>query len=198
MRHNPAAGAIVIMAHAASKCMALLRPVGELTEQGSPAFEAALPILSQLLKAEMTGREVRSPVHQLKAARFPNYHRRTRHRPRTGEASGQGRADRSPARALRPRHPRRTRLLAVQRLRRSLALPPVEQALRAHQRHHHDQSQLWRMADRLRRREDDNAARPTHSSLPHLETGNDSFRFKSSSAKVAKPANEKPRNLTNA
>jgi len=31
-----------------------------------------------------------------------------------------------------------------------------------------------------------------------LETGNDSFRFKSSSAKVAKPANEKPRNLTNA
>jgi DNA replication protein DnaC len=31
-----------------------------------------------------------------------------------------------------------------------------------------------------------------------LETGNDSFRFKSSSAKAAKPANEKSRNLTNA
>ena len=77
--------------------------------------------------------------------------RRTRQRPRTGEASGQGRADRSAAPALRPRHPRRTRLLAVQRLRRTLALPPVEQALRAHQRHHHDQSYLWRMADRLRR-----------------------------------------------
>ena len=30
-----------------------------------------------------------------------------------------------------------------------------------------------------------------------LETGNDSFRFKSSSAKAAKPAKEKPRNLTN-
>ena len=31
-----------------------------------------------------------------------------------------------------------------------------------------------------------------------LETGNDSFRFKNSSAKTAKPAKEKPRNLTNA
>ena len=31
-----------------------------------------------------------------------------------------------------------------------------------------------------------------------LETGNDSFRFKNSSAKAAKPAKEKSRNLTNA
>jgi DNA replication protein DnaC len=31
-----------------------------------------------------------------------------------------------------------------------------------------------------------------------LETGNDSVRFKNSSATVAKPAKEKPRNLTNA
>src|SRR6202034_3046197 len=31
-----------------------------------------------------------------------------------------------------------------------------------------------------------------------LEIGNDSFRFKNSSAKAAKPAKEKPRNLTNA
>jgi hypothetical protein len=31
-----------------------------------------------------------------------------------------------------------------------------------------------------------------------LETGNDSFRFKNSSAKAAKPAKEKPRDLTNA
>ena len=31
-----------------------------------------------------------------------------------------------------------------------------------------------------------------------LETGNDSFRFKNSSAKDAKPAKDKPRNLTNA
>jgi IstB-like ATP binding protein len=31
-----------------------------------------------------------------------------------------------------------------------------------------------------------------------LETGNDSFRFKNSSAKASKPPKEKPRNLTNA
>jgi DNA replication protein DnaC len=31
-----------------------------------------------------------------------------------------------------------------------------------------------------------------------LETGNDSFRFKNSSAKASKPTKEKPRNLTNA
>jgi DnaJ-domain-containing protein 1 len=31
-----------------------------------------------------------------------------------------------------------------------------------------------------------------------LETGNDSFRFKNSSAKAAKPAREKSRTLTNA
>ena len=31
-----------------------------------------------------------------------------------------------------------------------------------------------------------------------LETGNDSFRFKNSSAKAAEPAKEKPQNLTNA
>jgi hypothetical protein len=42
---------------------------GELTEQGSPAFEAALPILSQLLKAETADREVRC-THTTWAARF--------------------------------------------------------------------------------------------------------------------------------
>ena len=64
--HNPAAGAIIIMAHAASKCTAWLRRIGELTEQGSPAFEATLPILSQLLKAETDDREVRSTASQLR------------------------------------------------------------------------------------------------------------------------------------
>src|SRR6202021_2261009 len=51
----------------------MAQAVGELTEQGSPAFEGALPILSQLLKAETADREVRSTAYQLKAARFPNY-----------------------------------------------------------------------------------------------------------------------------
>jgi hypothetical protein len=38
----------------------IVQAVRELTEQGSPAFEAALPILSQLLKAKTAYREVRS------------------------------------------------------------------------------------------------------------------------------------------
>ena len=38
-----------------------------------PAFDAAVPILSQLLKAEMAEREVRSIAYQIKAARFPAY-----------------------------------------------------------------------------------------------------------------------------
>ena len=72
MRHNPAAGAVVIMLRTL-KMHGMAQAVGELTEQGSPAFEAALPILSQLLKAETVDREVRSTAYQLKAARFPNY-----------------------------------------------------------------------------------------------------------------------------
>ena len=72
MRHNPAAGAIVIMLRSL-KMHGMAQAVGELTEQGSPAFEAAVPILSQLLKAETADREVRSTAYQLKAARFPNY-----------------------------------------------------------------------------------------------------------------------------
>ena len=72
MRHNPAAGAIVIMLRSL-KMHGMAQAVGELTEQGSPAFEAALPILSQLLKAETADREVRSTAYQLKAARFPAY-----------------------------------------------------------------------------------------------------------------------------
>src|SRR5579863_3540363 len=65
MRHNPAAGAIVIMLRTL-KMHGMAQAVGELTEQGSPAFEGALPILSQLLKAETADREVRSTANQLK------------------------------------------------------------------------------------------------------------------------------------
>src|SRR6202042_1689955 len=72
MRHNPVAGAVVIMLRTL-KMHGMAQAVGELTEQGSPAFEAAVPILSQLLKAETADREVRSTAYQLKAARFPNY-----------------------------------------------------------------------------------------------------------------------------
>ncbi len=55
------------------KMHGMAQAVSELTEEGSPAFEAALPILSQLLKAETADREVRSIAYQLKSARFPNY-----------------------------------------------------------------------------------------------------------------------------
>ncbi|KQS59423.1 ATP-binding protein [Rhizobium sp. Leaf371] len=72
MRHNPASGAIVIMLRQL-KMHGMAHAVGDLTEQGSPAFEAAIPILSQLLKAETAEREVRSTAYQLKSARFPAY-----------------------------------------------------------------------------------------------------------------------------
>lgn len=55
------------------KMHGMAHAVGDLTEQGSPAFEAAIPILPQLLKAETAEREVRSTAYQLKTARFPAY-----------------------------------------------------------------------------------------------------------------------------
>lgn len=47
--------------------------VGDLIEQGAPAIDAATPILSQMLKAEMAEREVRFIAYHMKAARFPAY-----------------------------------------------------------------------------------------------------------------------------
>jgi DNA replication protein DnaC len=72
MRHDPAAGALVIMLRSL-KMHGMAQAVDELAQQGSPAFEAAIPVLSQLLKAETAEREVRSMAYQLKAARFPAY-----------------------------------------------------------------------------------------------------------------------------
>ena len=72
MRHDPASAAVVIMLRSL-KMYGMAQAVGELTEQGSPAFEAAVPIISQLLKAETAEREVRSITYQIKSARFPAY-----------------------------------------------------------------------------------------------------------------------------
>src|ERR1700712_5256362 len=72
MRHDPAGAAIVIMLRGL-KMYGMAQAVGELMEQGAPAFDAAVPILSQLLKAETAEREVRSIAYQIKAARFPTY-----------------------------------------------------------------------------------------------------------------------------
>ena len=72
MRHDPAGAAIVIMLRSL-KMYGMAQAASELMEQGAPAFEAAVPILSQLLKAETSEREVRSVAYQIKAARFPAY-----------------------------------------------------------------------------------------------------------------------------
>jgi len=72
MRHDPASAAIVIMLRTL-KMYGMAQAVGDLAEQGSPAFDAAVPILSQLLKAETAEREVRSVAYQIKSARFPAY-----------------------------------------------------------------------------------------------------------------------------
>ena len=72
MRHDPASAAIIVMLRGL-KMYGMSQAVGDLVEQGAPAFEAAVPLLAQLLKAEMAEREVRSIAYQIKAARFPAY-----------------------------------------------------------------------------------------------------------------------------
>jgi len=72
MRHDPAGAAIVIMLRSL-KLPGMALAVNDLLEQGAPAFDAAVPMLSQLLKAEMAEREVRSIAYHMKAARFPAY-----------------------------------------------------------------------------------------------------------------------------
>ncbi|MBA5636161.1 ATP-binding protein [Duganella sp. LX20W] len=51
----------------------MLQAMEELAEQNSPAFQAALPIVTGLLKAEAAERDVRSLAYQMKAAKFPVY-----------------------------------------------------------------------------------------------------------------------------
>ena len=53
------------------KMYGMAQAVTDLIEQGAPAFEAAIPVLSQLLKAELAEREVRSIAYHMKSARFP-------------------------------------------------------------------------------------------------------------------------------
>jgi hypothetical protein len=49
MRHDPAGAAIVIMLRSL-KMPGMAQAVQDLMEQGAPAFDAAVPILSQLLE----------------------------------------------------------------------------------------------------------------------------------------------------
>lgn len=65
---------------------------------------------------------------------------------------------------------RRTFIVSDKRLlgRRPVAVPPDQPPLRAHLDHRHHQSRLRRMAERVRRRQDDHrAARSAHPSLRH-------------------------------
>ncbi|MGP6090105.1 ATP-binding protein, partial [Antarctobacter jejuensis] len=72
MRHDPAGASIVIMLRSL-KLHGMAQAVEDLVAQGAPAFEAATPMLSQLLKAEIAEREVRSIAYHTKVARFPSY-----------------------------------------------------------------------------------------------------------------------------
>ena len=47
--------------------------IANLSEQASPAYQQALPILETLLKTEVAEREVRSINYQMKVAKFPVY-----------------------------------------------------------------------------------------------------------------------------
>ena len=62
MRHDPASGAIIVMLRSL-KMHGMAQAIIDLMEQGSPAFEAAIPVLSQLLKAETAEREIRSVAY---------------------------------------------------------------------------------------------------------------------------------------
>jgi DNA replication protein DnaC len=55
------------------KLRGMAHAVEDLVEQDSPAFQAALPVLTNLLRAEIAEREVRSLAYQMKTARFPAY-----------------------------------------------------------------------------------------------------------------------------
>jgi len=72
VRHDPASGAILVMLRGL-KMHGMAQAASDLIDQGAPAFDKAVPLLSQLLKAEMAERQVRSIAYQMKAAKFPAY-----------------------------------------------------------------------------------------------------------------------------
>ena len=69
MRRDPAGAFIIIMLRNL-KLHGMAHAGDDLVTQGASAFEAATPMLSQLLKAEMAEQEVRSIDCHTKVARF--------------------------------------------------------------------------------------------------------------------------------
>ncbi len=67
---NPEA---LIMTLKSLKLHGMADSIGTLSEQASPAYQQALPLLEALLKAEVAEREVRSINYQMTVARFPAY-----------------------------------------------------------------------------------------------------------------------------
>lgn len=57
MRHDSASAAVVIMLRSL-KMYGMAQTVSDLTEQGAPAFDMAVPVLSQLLKADLVDHDV--------------------------------------------------------------------------------------------------------------------------------------------
>jgi DNA replication protein DnaC len=55
------------------KLFGMADTLATMTEQASPLYQQAVPILQTLLKAEVAERDVRSINYQMKAARFPAY-----------------------------------------------------------------------------------------------------------------------------
>ncbi|MFZ6649778.1 IS21-like element helper ATPase IstB [Undibacterium sp. TJN25] len=55
------------------KLRGMAQALEDMANQDSPAFQAAVPVIAGLLKAETAEREVRSLAYQMKVAKFPAY-----------------------------------------------------------------------------------------------------------------------------